>query len=351
MEIALQAESESQQQDGEKKSENVIINLSRKGKEKTTVNSFDKFWLRVWAVICSIVSTIAVVINKGIKFVFRKPAPLKYVKAGVALVLIVSLVILVSAPFNITVNKEETLNLFESNLLAVEKLVGVDKETNTPIYKWGFINKKGVEKIPFIYNGAFDFKYGVAWVHVVNIDGARLEDYWQLINKSGKAVGSIKIDSYYNDEIPVSQFGDKVKLARVKHGGQYGYVSTKGQWAIMNEFADAGDFIDKLARVRVGSDTHFINSKKKQVGGTYALARDFCNGYAAVKSNSGKWGFIDAKGSEVKLPQYEAVSDFKMGYALVLRGNTYGIIDKTFKEVVPASQYSDMQLREFFDMK
>ncbi|MEG1395027.1 MAG: hypothetical protein RSD04_04670, partial [Clostridia bacterium] len=30
MEIALQAESESQQQEGEKKSENVIINLSRK---------------------------------------------------------------------------------------------------------------------------------------------------------------------------------------------------------------------------------------------------------------------------------------------------------------------------------
>lgn len=328
----------------------VIIKIGEKTDTQKTANKFDIFWLKVWAVICSFIQSVAIGINKAIKFVFKKEAPLKYVKAVIAIILIIIAIAIISAPFNITVNEVQKLEIYPNGLTVVQKQVGVDSTTNTPIYKYGYANSKGKIKIDCIYDNAMSFKYKVAWVNTKkeNADGY-IENYWTLINTKGKTVGELKIMQSDENVVPVSTFGDKYKLSAVMLGGKYGFVNTSGKIVISCKYDEVGNFDYKLARVRLGSETYFINNKGKKISQTYLDARDFKEGIAAV-SNNNLWGFIDESGKVIGDVEYDNVSDFKQGYALVKRGATYGIIDQKGNNVVNTGVFTDLELVDFFEM-
>ncbi|MGN0796778.1 MAG: WG repeat-containing protein [Christensenellales bacterium] len=327
----------------------VIIKIGEKVDVQKTANKFDIFWLKVWAAICSFVQSVAIGINKGIKFVFKKEAPLKYVKAVIAIILIIIAIAIVSAPFNITVNEVQTLEIYPNGLTVVQKQVAVNTTTNAPIYKYGYANSKGKIKIDCIYDNAMSFKYNVAWVNIkeLNADGDTV-NYWMLINTRGKQVGELKIFQNGN-VVPVSTFGDKYKLAAVNLSGTYGFVNTSGKIVIDCNYDEVGNFDYKLARVRRGSETYFINNKGKKISQTYYVARDFKEGIAAVGINN-LWGFIDESGNLIGEVEYDNVSDFKQGYALVKRGATYGIIDQKGNKVVNTGVFTDLELVDFFEM-
>lgn len=332
------------------KDDATVIKIGESTDAHKTANKFDIFWLKVWAVICSFIQSFAIAINKGIKLIFKKEAPLKYVKAVISVILIIIAIAIISAPFNITVNEVQKLEIYPNGLTVVQKQVGVDSSTNAPIYKYGYANNKGKIKIECLYDDAMSFKYNVAWVNTKkeNADGY-IENYWTLINTKGKTVGELKVMQNDENVVPVSTFGNKYKLSAVMLGGKYGFVNTSGKIVISCKYDDVGNFDYKLARVRLGAETYFINNKGKKISQTYFDARDFKEGIAAVSINN-LWGFIDENGDAVGDVEYDNVSDFKQGYALVKRGATYGIIDQKGNNVVNTGVFTDLELVEFFEM-
>ena len=67
----------------------------------------------------------------------------------------------------------------------------------------------------------------------------------------------------------------------------------------------------------------------------------FSDGLAKVMSSKNeKYGFINAKGTEVIACQFDACSNFKNGYCCASKNNKWGYIDKTGKTVIPF-EYDD----------
>lgn len=317
--------------------------------EAKKLNKFDMFCLKIWTYIVAFVTTLAKWINIGIFKIFKKKLPERYIVAFISVIIIILLMLLFTAPFKITVNEKQTLDIFNSNLTPVYQKVG-DTSTGTPIYKWGYANKSGKVVISCQYENALEFKYGVAFVNIVKESDGIIENYWYLIDKKGNAKGDKKF--YYTtelgDRLPVGQFGDDDKLAWVYVGGKYGYIGTNGKIKIDALYTDAGDFIDGLARVRSGSQEFFINTKGDQKSDSYEKVRDFSEGYAAVKKND-LWGFINDKGDVAIETRFDNVTDFYCGYALVKSGSSYGVIDTSGKLVIPLAEFNDIGVAQYFD--
>lgn len=317
--------------------------------EAKKLNKFDMFCLKIWTYIVAIVTTIARWINTGIFKIFKKKLPERYIVAFISVILIILLMLLFTAPFKITVNEKETLDIFNNGLTPVYQKVG-DTQDGTPIYKWGYADKKGKVVISCQYENALEFKYGVAFVNKVTEKDGIIDNYWYLIDKKGNAKGGKKFTytTELGDRLPVGQFGDDDKLAWVYVGGKYGYIGTNGEIKIDALYNDAGDFIDGLARVKSGSQEFFINTKGDQKSASYDKARDFSEGYAAVRKNE-LWGFINNKGDVAIETRFDNVTDFYCGYALVRSGSSYGIIDTSGKLVIPLAEFNDIGVAKYFD--
>ncbi len=330
----------------------VETTVSKIGDKKVVkLNKFDIFFIRVWSFICAFILKISGWITKGLTFIFKREIPQRYVTAAVATILIILVVIIITAPFNINVEKTETLDIYNSNLIAVQRKVGENTTTGEPIYKWGYANKKGVIKIDCIYEKAMDFKYNVAFVLVSEVKSSgSTSTYWKLINTKGKNVGSIQFQQVVGADPVVSTFADN-KLAKVCLAGSYGYINTKGKMVIDAEYSDAGDFIDGIARVGRGSSYWFINKKGKQISDEYAYARDFVEGYAAVKTLAGNWKFINSNCEDIIEAKFDAVSDFYCGYAAVKLGGSYAIIDTSGKYVVKTNSFYDLSILDNFNIE
>ena len=323
--------------------------ISRIGDEanKPGLNKFDTFFIRIWAFICAAIMQLAEWIAHGIKFVIKRDVPRKYVAATIVILIIVLFIIIIAVPASANGTAKEVLDLYPNNLIAVQRRVGEDTNTGDPIYKWGFANKNGAIKIACSYDDALDFKYGVAFVKVIEAKSGSNYVYWKLIDTKGNNVGGLEfVQTGVN--IPVEQFSDDQKLAKVIVGGRYGYVNTKGKLAIQAKYEDAGAFIGNIARVSVGSSCYFINKKDKKVTRDFDNARDVVDGFAAVNV-SGRWGFINSKGTVIVEPIYDEVSDFYCGYAAVKQGTSYGVIDEKGKQVVTTGMFSSLNVLEYFN--
>ncbi len=308
------------------------------------------FCLKIWTYIVAFITTLAKWINTGIFKIFKKKLPDRYIVAFISLVLIILLMLLFTAPFKITVNEKASLDIFNNGLTPVYQKIG-DAANGTPIYKWGYADKKGKIVINCQYENALEFKYGVAFVNIKEEkEEGIIDNYWCLIDKKGNRKGEIKISyaSELGERLPVGQFGDDDKLAWVYVGGKFGYIGTNGKMKIDALFNDAGDFIDGLARVKSGTQEYFINTKGDQKSDSYEKVRDFCEGLAAVKKNN-KWGYINSKGEVVIPTRYDHVTDFYCGYALVQNGTAYGIIDTSGNSVIEAFSFNDIGVAKYFD--
>lgn len=340
----VQAEAE----ENKEKESDSIIRIGEHAEAKK-LNKFDMFCLKIWTYIVAFVTTLAKWINIGFFKIFKKKLPERYIVAFISVILIILLMLLVTAPFKITVNEKQTLDIFNNNLTPVYQKVG-DTSSGNPIYKWGYANKSGKVVISCQFENAFEFKYGVAFVNVVKETDGIIENYWYLIDKKGNPEGDKKF--YYTtelgDRLPVGRFGDDDKLAWVYIGGKFGYIGTNGKMKIDALYNDAGDFIDGLARVRSGSQEFFINTKGDQKSDSYEKVRDFSEGFAAVKKNE-LWGFINTKGTVVIETRFDNVSDFYCGYALVKSGSSYGVIDTSGKLVIPLAEFNDIGVADYFD--
>ncbi len=315
---------------------------------RSNINKFDAFFLRIWAFLCAIIIKFSELICSGIKFVIKKDVPRKYVTAIVVIILVILLIILIAVPASANGTAKQEIDLYPNGLIAVEKRVGTDSTTGDPIYKWGYANKNGAIKIACQYDGALDFKYGVAFVKVIQKQNGSNYVYWKLIDKRGADVGEYQFVQT-GDNIPVEQFSDDQKLAKVMISGRYGYVNYKGKMVIDAIYEDAGQFIGNMARVSTGTSYYFINKKGKMISSAFDNARDMVDGYAAVNI-AGRWGFMNEKGNVTIEPIFDEVSDFYCGYAAVKQGTSYGVIDEKGKYVVSTGMFSSLNILEYFEM-
>ncbi|MEM8719709.1 MAG: WG repeat-containing protein [Cyanobacteria bacterium P01_G01_bin.39] len=245
----------------------------------------------------------------------------------------------------------ESAHSFSNGLAAVKKYG-----------KWGYIDKKGNEVIPFQYDDAWSFREGLAAVKqdtVLEGDGK-----WGYIDKKGNEIIPFKFNSsgeFYNGLLSVS----KKQYQYSKYSERkYGYVNKKGQVVISYKFDQARDFHEGLAAVKLLVEYRwykrgkfynkwgFINKKGREViPFQFDQAWNFCEGLAAIQRDD-KWGFINSYGNQIIPCQYNDVRSFKEGLAAVRKDGFFegdgkwGYIDKTGRELIPGQFYDARDFSE-----
>jgi hypothetical protein len=196
-------------------------------------------------------------------------------------------------------------------------LIAAEKKSNG---KMGYINKKGEEVIPFIFEYAGDFSDGLACVS----KGGRKYGY---INVAGELVIPYKY-SYANDFKngycqALIMTGTKTEKTGIKGDPNYGKPVTNEEYL--------SGLIDKTGReiipIKYGGGM--------LSGGPGVL--EFSEGLIAVRENSSrKWGYFDANGKMVIPFKYSEVEGFKNGIARVeIDSDSWTYIDKQGKEMFP----------------
>lgn len=166
-----------------------------------------------------------------------------------------------------------------------------------------------------------DFQDGFAWVgyDIKYLIGEEPDAYsdgyrvYGLIDKNGKFVIEPQYVVVYN------KYGNKNDL----HAPMY-----------VDGFALVEPFDIDRSHNFIFIDKYGNNVFNK----TFKTARNFSEGYAAVKSENGNWGFIDKTGNYICTPIYKSVGNFKEGMASICladeRSEKWGYIDTTGKEIV-----------------
>ena len=102
-------------------------------------------------------------------------------------------------------------------------------------WKWGFIDMTGDIVIPPVYGLVDSFSEGYTSVECEN-------DKYAFIDKTGAQITNCSFDD-------TSSFNEG--LAGVLLGGKWGYINSKGEFAIKPQYSYGHDFLNGIARVRI----------------------------------------------------------------------------------------------------
>ena len=124
-----------------------------------------------------------------------------------------------------------------------EDLIAVKKEN-----KWGFVNRKNETEIPFMYDAAYPFFNRLAFV--------KKENLYQVIDTDNKIKFiSEKSDfPFYSNNLSIS-----------KKEGKYGYMDKTGKIIVPAIYDYAYPFVNELAYVELNGRSGFINKKGKEI--------------------------------------------------------------------------------------
>jgi len=204
--------------------------------------------------------------------------------------------------------------------------------------KWGFIDKNGNQIIEFKFLYAFPFLEGLA-----------------AVGKQGLFKNSyIYIDKYGNQAIPFSYYyttGFSEGLALVNIKSKWCYIDKQGNKITPCKFDDANNFSEGLASVKLNDKWGFVDKNGNQVlPCRYDDAKDFSEGLAYIELN-GKGGFIDKNGNQIVPCKYEGISRghllegffyprFSEGLACMELNRMKGFVDKNGNQIV-SFKYND----------
>lgn len=165
--------------------------------------------------------------------------------------------------------------------------------------RWGFIDPQG--RIAFVASAdkVRDFHEGLAAIQ-------RSDGRYAFVDRQGKPQTGF-------DYLEALDFSEGLAPVRTQEG--WGYIDSRGQWAIAPRYFAVGPFKNDRARVcREQKDAGVVCDYIDRSGqvaisiGDYSNAQDFSEGFAAVRqSRLNRWGFIDAQGKplEIKPPTRE----------------------------------------------
>lgn len=195
---------------------------------------------------------------------------------------------------------------------------------------FGFVNEKGEVVIDMKFEAVGYFADGLAWVY----EKKGMEKGY--IDKTG----NYALEPKYSD---AKEFDPVSGMARVKIGDDWLYIDKSGK-ELRVEGERFVDFMDGLAEVMVNDISGLIDKEGNWViKPKYRKIKAFKNGYAAVQTPDGKWGFVSSKGEEVIPPKYDGVRDVYYGFAAVSeeRGK-WGLIDMSGNWVL-SPEYSNLR--------
>jgi hypothetical protein len=160
---------------------------------------------------------------------------------------------------------------------------------------------------------------------------AKSGDKWGYINTKGEWAIEPSFDE-------VGFFAEN-GLAVVQHGIKYGYIDRKGEWAIKPSFVVAGSF-DSAGLAMVGYYGNngykysYINTKGKLVAKPFAIhfydrLPDFSSEGITIVRRGEKFGYVNMEGEWLIPPWYEDAGTFYYGLAGVEIGGQGRTIDPT----------------------
>ena len=215
--------------------------------------------------------------------------------------------------------KEITPPVFDIIRYIGEGLFLVSVETPDGSYETKVIDAEGKTVIPPIYDSVFSFKNGMAV--------ACKEDKWGAINLKGNEV----VPFIYDDIGYYFQEG----CLKVSKDEKWGFVNQKGKLVVPIIYSDAGDFVDGTAPVCKNGKWGIIDSTGRViVPFEYDWITNFTDGLACAEKDGHEF-FIDRRGRKAIGNQRNySISPFFNNAAIVSTFNPddyryyYGLINK-----------------------
>ncbi len=221
--------------------------------------------------------------------------------------------------------------------------------------KFGFLNNKGEIIVPAQYEGAGYFSSGLAWVR-------NAEKKIGFIDKTGKLAIQHKYDwvKEFDEEAErtvvktgeqffiLKKDGSEITVQGATHlkafnngiaeassGEKWGFVDKNGNWIVEPKYDKLQFFVNGYGRVRLNGLWGVVDKKGTVViEPKYAQIEEFFDGLAAYNPGEKQgWGFVDTKGNIIVEAKYASVRNFHNGFARVKKGELWGLIDKTGKEL------------------
>jgi hypothetical protein len=169
--------------------------------------------------------------------------------------------------------------------------------------KWGFIDRQGKIVVEPTYDAADSFKGGRARVFI----------------------GTTSMDGYPED-------------------GYYSFIDTAGKPVGTNVWEYAGTYSEGYADIGLRGKRGYINQQGDVViSPAYDFVYPFIGGYAVVYQgpmqlgtipDNGKYGMIDTAGKLICPIQWDDVTPFSEGMAIVIENDKWGFIDTSGKLVI-----------------
>ena len=239
----------------------------------------------------------------------------------------------------------------------------------------GYINKRGEMVIDSVFSSGYPFKNGVAIVTAGISKTNHARELYGAIDKNNKFLIPIRTGI-------IESFSDGLFLVEIADGWQWGYAKPFDSYICSDIYDEATEFSEGLAIVKVNGSAKLINKNFKVIKdlsyisdgdriscddggykegklmltikygeGDYKTAyykkvtinrmgkqikNDFkeTNGLYRLKDiSSGKYGFVDENDTYVIDPQFDSVSNFSEGVAVVTVNKKCGLIDVTGKYI------------------
>lgn len=192
---------------------------------------------------------------------------------------------------------------------------------------WGLINEAGEEIVLAMYKNVGNYSEGLIAVED--------EQCWSFINDKGEVI------------IPHTLLASKQKFGDFVEGkcwftkdGKYGYIDNTGKIIIPPQFQLALDFQQGIARIVKNGKTGLIDAQ-----GNYLVLPDRFDriepfdylGFARVIDDyrTELKGILRKDGKLIVPPQYQFISEFQEGKAVVSDGKKYGFINTSGKLIIP----------------
>jgi hypothetical protein len=197
-----------------------------------------------------------------------------------------------------------------SKLLKEEyDIIGGRSEGKYPVCSdslFGYIDSTGKVIIPLEYENAFSFINGKAVV-VKN-------DKRGKINEKNELIIDFKYDRFFNP--------DEKGFSKVILNEKYGFIDEEGKEVIPIKFENTYDFNEDLVRVKLNGKWGVIDRNVRFIiEPKYShIYHDFTNGFLPV-IDSNKYLFVDKKGNEELIGEYDLFYTYSDDYDVNSRGD------------------------------
>ena len=196
----------------------------------------------------------------------------------------------------------------------------------------GVINREGNEIIPLERKYTDILDDGRAYRYAIILSEGmmvvqRENKWWGYVNSKGKEI----IPCIYEEAKPFSE-----GLAAVMKDDKWGFINKKGNVVIPFIYEEAHSFSGGIAAVYSDEGWCFINKKGKQISTEiYDSVEPFCEGLAATEKD-GKWGYINNQ-LQVVIPfMFESADSFNKSEEAYVsyKSSKYNFLINTKGEVI-----------------